>query len=68
MTQCSANNEKRIKMFFNFRQREKNLVKGKKKMWNFIKSKDWEYCNFSEPHRNPTRMYYILKHVDKQLR
>lgn len=31
MTQCSANNEKRIKMFFDFRQRGKNLVKGKKK-------------------------------------
>ena len=31
MTQCSAHNAKRIKMFFNFRQREKDLVKGKKK-------------------------------------
>lgn len=58
MTQCSANNAKRIKMFFNFRQREKNLVKGKKKkkMWSFIKSRDREYCNFSEPHRNLSRM------------
>lgn len=60
MTQCSAHNAKRIKMFFNFRQREKDLVKGKKKTkkkrWNFIKSRDREYCNFSEPHRNSTRM------------
>lgn len=40
-------------MFFNFRQREKDLVKGKKKKKKtqkveLYKNRDREYCNFSE--------------------
>lgn len=44
MMQCSANNANRIKMFFDFRQKEKNLVKGKKKK----KPTKKKPCNFKK--------------------